>query len=68
MKITNPATGSVLIEVFADNVKAVREKYERARAAQPSRGVQRERRARPQHPVRATGRWRQSVMGSSRGP
>ena len=35
MKITNPATGATLIEVVADNPKAVRAKYERARAAQP---------------------------------
>jgi acyl-CoA reductase-like NAD-dependent aldehyde dehydrogenase len=35
MKITNPATGAVLIDVVADNAKAVRAKYERARVAQP---------------------------------
>ena len=35
MKILNPATGAVLIDVVADNAKAVREKYDRARAAQP---------------------------------
>ncbi len=35
MKITNPATGTVLIDVVADNAKAVRAKYDRARAAQP---------------------------------
>ncbi|MFO1324097.1 MAG: aldehyde dehydrogenase family protein [Burkholderiales bacterium] len=35
MKIVNPATGGVLIDVVADNAKAVRAKYERARAAQP---------------------------------
>ncbi len=35
MKIINPATGATLIDVVADNAKAVREKYERARAAQP---------------------------------
>jgi acyl-CoA reductase-like NAD-dependent aldehyde dehydrogenase len=35
MKITNPATGATLVEIVADNAKAVRAKYERARAAQP---------------------------------
>ncbi|MEO8754061.1 MAG: aldehyde dehydrogenase family protein [Casimicrobiaceae bacterium] len=35
MKIINPATGATLVELVADNAKAVREKYERARAAQP---------------------------------
>jgi len=35
MKIHNPATGAVLAEVPADNAKAVRAKYDRARAAQP---------------------------------
>jgi acyl-CoA reductase-like NAD-dependent aldehyde dehydrogenase len=35
MKIINPATGAVLDEVEADNAKAVRAKYERARRAQP---------------------------------
>ncbi|MCC6194858.1 MAG: aldehyde dehydrogenase family protein, partial [Burkholderiales bacterium] len=36
MKITNPATGAVLLDVVADNAKAVRAKYERARRAQPA--------------------------------
>jgi acyl-CoA reductase-like NAD-dependent aldehyde dehydrogenase len=35
VKIYNPATGALLKEVPADNLKAVRGKYERARAAQP---------------------------------
>ncbi len=35
MKIVNPASGAVFAEVHADNEKAVRAKYERARAAQP---------------------------------
>jgi acyl-CoA reductase-like NAD-dependent aldehyde dehydrogenase len=35
MKIINPATGAVLADAPADNAKAVRAKYERARAAQP---------------------------------
>jgi acyl-CoA reductase-like NAD-dependent aldehyde dehydrogenase len=35
MKILNPATGALLADVPADNAKAVRAKYERARAAQP---------------------------------
>jgi acyl-CoA reductase-like NAD-dependent aldehyde dehydrogenase len=35
MKIVNPATGAVLAEVAADNLKSVRAKYELARAAQP---------------------------------
>ena len=35
MKIHNPATGAVLADVAADNAKAVRAKYDRARAAQP---------------------------------
>jgi acyl-CoA reductase-like NAD-dependent aldehyde dehydrogenase len=35
MKIINPATGATLVEIVADNAKAVRAKYERARAAQP---------------------------------
>ena len=35
MKITNPATGAVLAEVAADNLKTVRAKFELARAAQP---------------------------------
>jgi acyl-CoA reductase-like NAD-dependent aldehyde dehydrogenase len=35
MKIHNPATGAVLIDIVADNAKAVRAKYERARRAQP---------------------------------
>jgi len=35
MKIINPATGGVLIDVVADNAKSVRAKYERARKAQP---------------------------------
>jgi acyl-CoA reductase-like NAD-dependent aldehyde dehydrogenase len=35
MKITNPATGGVIAEVAADNLKTVRAKYELARAAQP---------------------------------
>ena len=35
MKIMNPATGAVLAEVAADNLKTVRAKYELARAAQP---------------------------------
>ena len=35
MKILNPATGALLRDVPADNVKAVRAKYERARAVQP---------------------------------
>jgi acyl-CoA reductase-like NAD-dependent aldehyde dehydrogenase len=35
MKIVNPATGAVLRDVPIDNLKAVRAKYERARAAQP---------------------------------
>ncbi len=34
MKITNPATGAVIAEVAADNLKTVRAKYELARAAQ----------------------------------
>ena len=34
MKITNPATGSVIAEVAADNAAAVRRKYEAARAGQ----------------------------------
>jgi len=34
MKITNPATGLVIAEVAADNVAAVRRKYEAARAGQ----------------------------------
>ena len=34
MKITNPATGSVIAEVAADNAGAVRRKYEAARAGQ----------------------------------
>jgi len=35
VKIVNPASGAVFAEVHADNEKAVRAKYERARAAQP---------------------------------
>jgi acyl-CoA reductase-like NAD-dependent aldehyde dehydrogenase len=35
MKIMNPATGGVIAEVAADNLKTVRAKYELARAAQP---------------------------------
>ncbi len=35
MRISNPATGLVLAEVAADNLKTVRAKYELARAAQP---------------------------------
>ena len=35
MKITNPATGALLRDVPADNLKAVRAKYDRARAVQP---------------------------------
>jgi acyl-CoA reductase-like NAD-dependent aldehyde dehydrogenase len=35
MKIINPATGAVLIDVVADTAKTVRAKYDRARAAQP---------------------------------
>ena len=35
MKITNPATGTVIAEVAADTLKTVRAKYELARAAQP---------------------------------
>jgi len=35
MKIINPASGATLVEIVADNAKAVRAKYERARAAQP---------------------------------
>ncbi len=35
MKIANPATGSVIAEVAADNAAAVRRKYEAARAGQP---------------------------------
>ena len=35
MKIVNPATGGALRDVPADNAKAVRAKYDRARAAQP---------------------------------
>ena len=35
MRITNPATGLVIAEVAADNLKTVRAKYELARAAQP---------------------------------
>jgi len=34
MKITNPATGSVIADVAADNAAAVRRKYEAARAGQ----------------------------------
>src|SRR5260221_9822533 len=34
MRITNPATGLVIAEVAADNLKTVRAKYELARAAQ----------------------------------
>src|SRR4249920_2593125 len=34
MKITNPATGLVIAEVAADNLKTVRAKYELARDAQ----------------------------------
>ena len=34
MKITNPATGSVIAEVAADNAAAVRRKYDAARAGQ----------------------------------
>jgi len=34
MKITNPATGSVIAEVATDNAAAVRRKYEAARAGQ----------------------------------
>ncbi len=34
MKITNPATGSVIAEVAADSSAAVRAKYNSARAAQ----------------------------------
>ena len=35
MKITNPATGAVLTDVPSDGIKAVRAKYDRARAALP---------------------------------
>jgi acyl-CoA reductase-like NAD-dependent aldehyde dehydrogenase len=35
MKIMNPATGGVIAEVAADNLKTVRAKYELARTAQP---------------------------------
>jgi len=35
MKIINPATGEVLIDVVADTAKSIRAKYDRARAAQP---------------------------------
>jgi acyl-CoA reductase-like NAD-dependent aldehyde dehydrogenase len=35
MKITNPATGEVLLDVVADDAKSIRAKYARARAAQP---------------------------------
>jgi acyl-CoA reductase-like NAD-dependent aldehyde dehydrogenase len=35
MKITNPATGGVLLDVVADDAKSVKSKYARARAAQP---------------------------------
>jgi len=35
VKIHNPATGALLADVAADNAKAVRAKYDRARAAQP---------------------------------
>jgi len=35
MKIINPATGAVLIDVVADTAKTVRAKYDRARSAQP---------------------------------
>src|SRR5512138_3655509 len=34
MKITNPATGSVIAEVAADNAAAVRRKFDAARAGQ----------------------------------
>ena len=36
MKIMNPATGGLLSEIASDGGKAVRAKYERARAAQPA--------------------------------
>jgi len=36
MKILNPATGAPLANLAADSAKAVRAKYERARAAQPA--------------------------------
>ncbi len=36
MKITNPATGAVLADVATDSARAVRAKYDRARAAQPA--------------------------------
>ena len=36
MKILNPATGGVLADVEADTASAVRDKYRRARAAQPA--------------------------------
>jgi acyl-CoA reductase-like NAD-dependent aldehyde dehydrogenase len=35
MKIVNPADGTVITEITADNVSAVRRKYELARAGQP---------------------------------
>src|SRR5512132_3588338 len=35
MKISNPADGSVITEVTADNATSVRRKYELARAGQP---------------------------------
>ncbi|HET9046364.1 MAG TPA: aldehyde dehydrogenase family protein, partial [Casimicrobiaceae bacterium] len=35
MKIQNPATGAVIADVTADGAKAVRAKYDHARAAQP---------------------------------
>jgi len=36
MKITNPATGESIAEIDEDRRTAVRRKYDRARAAQPS--------------------------------
>ena len=50
MKITNPATGAVLVDVVADNAKAVRAKYERARAAQPKWAATSDQEAARRHP------------------
>ncbi len=39
MKLTNPATGAVLLDVATDTAKTVRAKYDRARAAQAAWGA-----------------------------
>ena len=63
LKVTNPANGSRIATLPADDAKSVKAKYERARAAQPAWA-----RVRMKQRLEAIARFRELVVADSRAP